>query len=379
MLNDLRDTFALLHEANVNVYAFDTKGLALNRGSEQRFRLFADNTGGWAVTNRNEPWTAVAQVFRENSSYYVIGFQSTRPSPDGRFHRIKVNVNRPDMEVHARAGYVARRPERGAPVREGPRSALDDTISAAMPLRDTPITLLVAAVAAQAQRDGAAAILVGIEAPDPTEGEWEILTTAFSDDWKPRGEERQRLTLRASPPTSGTVRYDVSSRLSLKPGRYEIRVGVRQSESGRVGSAYASVTVPDFRNDPLSLSGMFLEQRSPVGARWLESIASLVPVQATTNREFRRSDVLVMFLRIYQRVRQSALTVRLLTRITDTANHLVLEDTVSLAPDRFHPSGAADYQRDVPLSTLTPGEYLLSLEAFAGQATRRRDVRFTIR
>ena len=46
-------------------------------------------------------------AFRENSTYYLIGFQSAAAA-DGRYHKIEVKVNRPgrNISVASRKEYV---------------------------------------------------------------------------------------------------------------------------------------------------------------------------------------------------------------------------------------------------------------------------------
>ena len=42
-------------------------------------------------------------------SYYVLSYTSTNHLKDGRFRRLKVQVNRPDVKLEYRAGYYAGR------------------------------------------------------------------------------------------------------------------------------------------------------------------------------------------------------------------------------------------------------------------------------
>jgi VWFA-related protein len=110
LTDDLRQTYAAMQEANVNVYQFDPRGLMVAPAvHSDEFGTFADETGGRAITNTNTPWTLVPQMFRENGSYYLLGFRSTDTSAEGRFHRLTVRVARPEVEVRARAGYYGPR------------------------------------------------------------------------------------------------------------------------------------------------------------------------------------------------------------------------------------------------------------------------------
>ena len=41
----------------------------------------------------------------------------------------------------------------------------------------------------------------------------------------------------------------LNERVMLPPGRYQLRVGVRESEAGESGSVFYDLTVPDFSKD----------------------------------------------------------------------------------------------------------------------------------
>ncbi len=47
------------------------------------------------------------QIVRDQSAYYLIGYNSKRAPSDGKFHEIKVKVTRPGVEVRHRKGYLA--------------------------------------------------------------------------------------------------------------------------------------------------------------------------------------------------------------------------------------------------------------------------------
>ena len=52
----------------------------------------SDETGGFAVVNRNDFATAFQRIVDDNSSYYVMGYYSTNDRRDGRFRKIEVRV-----------------------------------------------------------------------------------------------------------------------------------------------------------------------------------------------------------------------------------------------------------------------------------------------
>ncbi len=147
----MRATLDNLQRANVNVYAIDPSGVTgdgIMGPTKDWLRIFSEDTGGRATMNTNTPWEAVPQIFRENGSYYVLGFRSTNGTTNGAFRRVEVKVNRRDAEVRARSGYLAADGGGDAP----PRSAFgrqsddrDRDTSARLRLRRVPKTSVHAA------------------------------------------------------------------------------------------------------------------------------------------------------------------------------------------------------------------------------------------
>jgi VWFA-related protein len=380
---DLRRTFAAMQEANINVYQFDPRGLQVaSPVASDQFGVFADNTGGRAVTNTNAPWMLIPQVFRENSSYYLLGFRSTNARADGGFRRLTVRVTRPDLEVRTRSGYYAPRFTKTNALSSTPAiSSLDAAIARGLPTGDLPMDLAVAPFAVPGKHTVALAIVAGMDRPAAlsARGTLDVVATAFHDDWKPAGAWKQQLEL-AEMGSAGVGRhYDIASRLDLAPGRYEIRVAIDSRAAGRTGSAYASVTIPDFDKEPLELSGVVIEAGTTPGAVGPSPVASLMPIVPTTVREFAQSDRSGAFVRIYQGGKKPVVPVRLTVRMVNDTDRIEFDQSSTLGPESFGGLRSADYRFDLPLARLEPGPYLFTVEAVAGRQSVRRDVRLTIK
>ena len=79
---------------------------------------------------------------------------------------------------------------------------------------------------------------------------------------KPVASARQTSTITATRLTSGSpIEVNVQSHLELQPGDYGLRVAVSDAASGKVASVFSDITVPNFDNAPLSLSGMSRRDR----------------------------------------------------------------------------------------------------------------------
>ena len=137
--------------------------------------------------------------------------------------------------------------------------------------------------------------------------------------------------------------------------------------------------VPDFLNEPLTLSGLVLSVSPPVVSGPPRALASLLPVVPTTLREFYRDEAVGAFLRVYQGAGRPPEPVTLGLRIVDSHGATVQEKSETLASERFAGTRTADYQFEVPVSNLVPGAHLLTVQATAGQRVFRRDVRFVVK
>lgn len=74
-------------------------------------RELAENTDGLAVVNTNDLASGARRIVDDLSTYYLLGYYSTNTNLDGRWRKISVRVKRPGVEVRARRGYRALRPE----------------------------------------------------------------------------------------------------------------------------------------------------------------------------------------------------------------------------------------------------------------------------
>jgi hypothetical protein len=181
------------------------------------------------------------------------------------------------------------------------------------------------------------------------------------------------VTTSGEAPATGPA-FDLASRIDLQPGRYSLRIGFRSAATGKAGSVYTDVTVPEFTKAPLTLSGVVFTATS--GSARGDVLSVLTP---TISREFSTSMRMQAFLRVYQGGPAGTGDVSIRTRIVDGKNASVLDHTELLPAQAFARGGQADYFVRLPLSSLKAGEYWLAIEAKSGRASDRRDVRFSVK
>jgi VWFA-related protein len=86
----------------------------------------AEDTGGHAYVNNNDISAAIREVIEQPVAAYTIGFYVDEASVDGKFHTVKLKVDRPDLTVQYPRGYVATKDRQasGNPARNALLAAL---------------------------------------------------------------------------------------------------------------------------------------------------------------------------------------------------------------------------------------------------------------
>jgi VWFA-related protein len=112
-----------LNDANVSLYAVDARGLiptftgapgrqtvttlSMVQANQDILLSVSEKTGGRAFLNTNDIQGAIRRAADDARFSYVLGYYPADDRADGRFHRIKVKVNRTGVEVRHREGYFA--------------------------------------------------------------------------------------------------------------------------------------------------------------------------------------------------------------------------------------------------------------------------------
>jgi VWFA-related protein len=382
--------------ANVNVYTIDACGLRAPQapwgiaptclpGLEVEYlRTVAENTGAVAVVDTNEFASRVDAIFEENASYYLLGYQSTDPRRDGKLRRIDVRVNRPGVEVRTRSGYRAERDSDARRKAELAKSPLGAALAGVLPKSDLPLQATAAAFPLPGRRESAVAIVVAVRQPlRPNEQRHvekvDLQVSAYDVDGRHYGSKRLRADVAIRAGASGLAAYEVLSRLDLRPGRYQLRIGANVGSLSTTGSLYYDVDVPDPRNTPFMLSGVVLTTSSGPVVAPLDAFKGLIPVVPTSLREFSRSERAAAFVRVYRSDRARDAAAELRVRLLDDTGTALLDRTESIAAAAFTKDRTADVSIDLPLSRLRAGEYLLTIEAGAAASPIRRAIRFEVR
>ena len=69
--------------------------------------ILTANTGGFRLANIDDIGRALNIVARDTSTYYVLGYQPTNKTMDGKYRKIEVRPTADGLKVRARKGYIA--------------------------------------------------------------------------------------------------------------------------------------------------------------------------------------------------------------------------------------------------------------------------------
>lgn len=160
----------------------------------------------------------------------------------------------------------------------------------------------------------------------------------------------------------------VSERMALPAGRYQIRVGLHELGTGALGTVFYDLDVPDFANDPLSVSGMLLTASA---SRVVPNLiadklitADQLPGPATSRRTFASGDELAMYAEIYDNVKAASHSVAIITRLVSDDGREVFSARETRKPAAGS-TGTSTFglSKRITLKDVSPGRYLLQLEA----------------
>jgi VWFA-related protein len=84
-----------------------TKGMRAIQNSHDTMEALAQRTGGKAYYNSNDLKGAIRGAIEDSRVTYVLGFYPTHGVWDGKFHELKVQVDRKGTNVRHRLGYFA--------------------------------------------------------------------------------------------------------------------------------------------------------------------------------------------------------------------------------------------------------------------------------
>ena len=404
--SQLRAAVNMAVRANVSLYPVDTRGLQAfaaggsassasirgtsaysGRAVEQQFdsnfqtqetlATLANDTGGRAFFDTNDFTKAYDRVQADTSTYYVLGYRSTNTRMDGRYRKITVKLNRPDVKLEYRTGYYGPRDFQHY-TKDDKEQQLQDELASDLPNTDVPVYLSTELFRSQEDKYFIPVSLVvpGSAIPftpatEKDKASLDILGLVREKKTNfPVGNVRDTVKI-ALEGTQETRRQNVqyNTGFLLAPGTYHLKLVIRENQNGSMGSFETDLTVPDLKKAPLRMSTIVIaNQKSPAPKKkspnplirdGLEIIPNIAHV-------FRTDQNLYMYYEVYDPARaksddkgKPASGIRVLSSVQFFRGKVKAYETPLVearelnTPDRK----AAAFQLQVPLSQLKPGWY----------------------
>jgi VWFA-related protein len=291
----IRSTVDTANRSNMSIYAVDSQGLVAlppggdaSRGSagsgafggsgmmQQRNSLsgsqetlvtLSHDTGGRSFTDSNDLSLAMKQVQVDTNVYYVLGYLSSNSKEDGKYRKIRVEVNRPGLKITHRPGYFAAKAFRQLTQQEKDLQ-LAQAMNVERPFVDVPLIL----EADYFRKDnGTNYVPISIEILGDglkfedkganREGKFEFIAQAFDPKGRVAGIARDSVSLKllaekAEKLKSGGIFY--STGFQLRPGAYKLKFLVRDNVTGNLGSFEQPINVPVIDLKKLGISSIVL-------------------------------------------------------------------------------------------------------------------------
>jgi VWFA-related protein len=286
-----------------------TQRAALSRDTEWGLQAIAQETGGFLLRNQNDLSKGMERVLEDQRGYYLIGYapdastfkvERSRPA----FHKIKLSVKRPGLQVRSRTGFYG--------VVDGEASAAPAAgqvplmVALASPFAAGDVRLhLTSLFVHEPGRGSVLRSLLHLDTHDlslrETDGALgttlEILAVTFGDNGTVVDQLARVQEIRVQPhQLEQAHREGLTYRLDVpvkKPGAYQLRVAIRDTATARFGTAHQLVEVPDLGKKRLELSGVVVGGLASEGGpeqRWNATPpgAPSLPARAGARVQLRR-------------------------------------------------------------------------------------------
>jgi VWFA-related protein len=272
----------------------------------------ASDTGGRLLRNTNDLKGSLQKAVDDNRAYYVLAYYPSDLKDNGKFRRITIRVrSHPDYKVRAQSGYLISdftkndRKETGLSLQQRLFQAI------ASPLPVTNLKVGASAnhlevdydtkqISFESWIDGAS--LTYREQNGRASIELEVATVVY--DRTGQQVSTRLETIRGDIPVERIdavkrTGFRYTTRIAVKPGRYQVRIGVCENETERIGTAITWVEVPRVTPDKLALSDIILSEGADETQRRLTAATGAAISPRFGIRYFTRDTFLVYQLMIY--------------------------------------------------------------------------------
>jgi VWFA-related protein len=393
---DFVDAISYATRNNIAIYPIDPTQLTTDlsaAGSNDTSELdrrtnlrgLAAITGGFALTGSNNYEAAFERLVEENSTYYVLGFNSSEERR-GNYSRVDVHVKRPGLTVHSVEGYVTpRKPVLPLRRANSVLAAAWDAVASATTTSGVPMRAYAASFKGMG-KDATVAISLEIAANKLNliddngihRGDMDILFAVTDAKGKRRPIMRHRAKLALTQATFDRVSHSalrVISELRLPKGRYQIRASA--GGAAIAGSVVYDLEIPDY-DDDFEISGLSLSSsvsgQTPTVSPY-NHLDVAFPGPPTTVREFVRDDRVTLYAEAYEN-RKKPHTVTMTVELRDTAGRVVGTHSLDReTKDKPKEASRYTFAPTLSLEDVPAGEYVLHVDARSSLDKNKPQVR----
>jgi len=420
----MRATINAAVRANLAIYSVDTRGLeavgplgdastgslrgnagyngsAVNNNMNANFATqevmasLSTDTGGKAFFDSNDFAPAFAQVQRDTSAFYAIGFRSSNPLRDGRYRKLTVKVKRPGVKIEYRPGYYAPADFQHS-AREDREQQLNDQLSSDLPATDVAVYLDTMYFRIDDNRYymPVSLLVPGSQIPfvkggDKDKATLDILGEVIDEVKRPIGHVRETVKLNLNENLNArqkNIQYTTS--FNLPAGKYQIKFVVRENQTGRMGSFLADVTLPDMRKAPLKMSSIVLAASRQPSKRNDPLVRNGEEYVPNISHVYRQDQHMYLLYEIYNPAREKSQDlpkgakpgINLLSSLELIQGSTKVYETPIVQAKQINVEGrdAVAFEMDVPLDKLKPGQYLCQLNVIDDAAGSFAFPRFAV-
>ena len=282
--HDIARTGNLLSDSQVAIYPLDARGLAgsglfnvanggdsmsagmsqMDREADERLAArttmldLAERTGGRAFYNRNDLDGAVRESIDDGSTYYTLGYYPENKNWDGGFRKIQIKLLRSGVKLRYRIGYFALDTATFAKLNPKRKDQdFDEALSLNVPVSTAlPFQAMVMPPSAKTQNKvvisygvdpHVLSFAAGNDGLQHVDMECAVRVFAKKNPDKTVTTEAQKMGGAMNADAYAKVMkgfFPCRDQLTLEPGDYLLRLGVRDNETGLIGTTNATLTIP---------------------------------------------------------------------------------------------------------------------------------------
>jgi VWFA-related protein len=367
-----------------------------NFATQEVMATLSSDTGGKAFFDSNDFAPAFAQVQHDSSAYYAIGFRSSNLLRDGRFRRLTIKLNRPDVKLEYRPGYYAPADFKHSGKEDRERE-LEEQLASDLPATDMAVYLDALYFRLDENRFFVPVSLIvpGSQIPfvkggDKDKATLDIMGEVIDEAKRPIGQARETVKLNldsAQQARQKNIQYTTS--FNLPPGKYHLKFVVRENQTGRMGSFEADITLPDMKKSPLKMSSIVLSSLRQPSKKLNPTVRNGQEYVPNISHVFRQDQHLYLLYEIYSPAHEKLAEnqpkgtrpgINLLSNLELIQGSTKVYETPLVQAKAVNVEGrdAVAIELDVPLSGLKPGQYLCQLNVIDDAAGSFAFPRFVV-